>query len=119
MVDKHFLTSSLLDRGKGFFRQVPKYDGRYGFALWRSRFTKYQTFEKEIVLVNTDSTASAESEPEVAEQASQSQSDVIIQTRNLSKIYRDFWGRKKVNALKSLDIEVRPVSYTHLTLPTS
>ena len=107
MVDKHFLTSSLLDRGKGFFRQVPKYDGRYGFALWRSRFTKYQTFEKEIVLVNTDSTASAESEPEVAEQASQSQSDVIIQTRNLSKIYRDFWGRKKVNALKSLDIEVR------------
>ena len=57
--------------------------------------------------MNTDSTASAESEPEVAEQASQCQSDVIIQTRNLSKIYRDFWGRKKVNALKSLDIEVR------------
>lgn len=25
----------------------------------------------------------------------------------MSKIYRDFWGRKKVHALKSLDIEVR------------
>lgn len=35
-------------------------------------------------------------------------SDVVIETRNLSKIYRDFWGRKKVHALKSLDIEVRP-----------
>lgn len=35
------------------------------------------------------------------------ESDVIIETRNLSKVYRDFWGRKKVNALKSLDIEVR------------
>ena len=34
-------------------------------------------------------------------------SDVVIETRNLSKIYRDFWGRKKVNALKSLDVEVR------------
>ena len=34
-------------------------------------------------------------------------SDVVIETRNLSKIYKDFWGRKKVHALKSLDIEVR------------
>lgn len=33
--------------------------------------------------------------------------EVVIETRNLSKIYRDFWGRKKVAALKSLDIEVR------------
>jgi ABC-2 type transport system ATP-binding protein len=32
---------------------------------------------------------------------------VIVETRNLGKIYRDFWGRKKVNALKALDIEVR------------
>jgi ABC-2 type transport system ATP-binding protein len=36
-----------------------------------------------------------------------SSSDVVIETRNLSKIYKDFWGRKKVHALKSLDIEVR------------
>ena len=33
--------------------------------------------------------------------------DVIIETRNLSKVYKDFWGRPKVNALESLDQEVR------------
>lgn len=33
--------------------------------------------------------------------------EVVIETRGLSKIYRDFWGRKKVQALKPLDIEVR------------
>ncbi|MBU6173309.1 MAG: ATP-binding cassette domain-containing protein, partial [Planctomycetes bacterium] len=33
--------------------------------------------------------------------------DIIVETRGLGKIYRDFWGRKKVQALKSLDIEVR------------
>lgn len=36
-----------------------------------------------------------------------SASDVVIETRNLGKIYRDFWGVKKVAALKSLDIEVK------------
>lgn len=34
-------------------------------------------------------------------------SDIVIETRNLGKVYRDFWGRKKVQALKSLDIEVK------------
>ena len=34
-------------------------------------------------------------------------SDVVIETRNLSKVYRDFWGRQKVQALKALDLEVR------------
>lgn len=33
--------------------------------------------------------------------------DVVIETRNLSKVYRDFWGRAKVRALKALDLEVR------------
>ena len=33
--------------------------------------------------------------------------DVIIETRNLTKVYRDFWGREKVQALKALDLEVR------------
>ncbi len=33
-------------------------------------------------------------------------SDVIIETRNLSKVYRDFWGRQKVQALKALDLEI-------------
>lgn len=33
--------------------------------------------------------------------------DVIVETRNLTKVYRDFWGRAKVRALKALDMEVR------------
>lgn len=30
----------------------------------------------------------------------------VIEIRNLSKIYRDFWGRKKVRALNSLSLDV-------------
>ena len=33
--------------------------------------------------------------------------EVIIETRSLTKVYRDFWGRQKVRALKALDLEVR------------
>jgi len=33
--------------------------------------------------------------------------EVIVQTHNLTKVYRDFWGRQKVRALKALDLEVR------------
>jgi ABC-2 type transport system ATP-binding protein len=59
--------------------------------------------------VDTESTAVAESvgSPPTT-QTGDVDSGVVIETRNLSKIYRDFWGRKKVHALKSLDIEVRP-----------
>ena len=32
--------------------------------------------------------------------------DVIIETRNLTKVYSDFWGRPKVQALKALDLQV-------------
>ncbi len=32
--------------------------------------------------------------------------DVVIQTQSLSKEYRDFWGKRKVLALDSLDLEV-------------
>ena len=32
--------------------------------------------------------------------------EVVLETRGLSKIYRDFWGRKKVHALKGLDLKV-------------
>ena len=46
-------------------------------------------------------------DPKTASAADTAASQVVIETRNLSKIYRDFWGRKKVHALKSLDIEVR------------
>ncbi|MCA9066821.1 MAG: ABC transporter ATP-binding protein, partial [Planctomycetaceae bacterium] len=31
----------------------------------------------------------------------------VIEIRNLSKVYRDFWGRKKVQALKSLSLDVK------------
>ncbi len=56
--------------------------------------------------MDNDSTAVAD--PASSSSATQStDSGVVIETRNLSKIYRDFWGRKKVHALKSLDIEVR------------
>lgn len=30
----------------------------------------------------------------------------VVETRNLTKIYRDFWGRQKVRALKALDLKV-------------
>jgi len=30
----------------------------------------------------------------------------VIETRALTKVYRDFWGRSKVRALKALDLEV-------------
>src|ERR1700681_735352 len=32
--------------------------------------------------------------------------NVVVETRNLSKVYRDFWGRQKVRALKALDLEI-------------
>ncbi|MBL8827098.1 MAG: ABC transporter ATP-binding protein [Planctomycetaceae bacterium] len=33
--------------------------------------------------------------------------DTVIETRNLAKVYRDFWGREKVRALKPLDLNIR------------
>ncbi|QDU89877.1 putative ABC transporter ATP-binding protein YxlF [Pirellulimonas nuda] len=33
-------------------------------------------------------------------------SQPVVETRALSKVYRDFWGRSKVRALKALDLEV-------------
>jgi ABC-2 type transport system ATP-binding protein len=33
--------------------------------------------------------------------------EVIVETQNLTKVYRDFWGRRKVRALRALDLEIR------------
>jgi ABC-2 type transport system ATP-binding protein len=33
--------------------------------------------------------------------------DLIVETRKLTKIYRDFWGRQKKTALRALNIEIR------------
>ena len=35
------------------------------------------------------------------------ESEIVIETRNLTKDYHDFWGRRKVRAVKALDLEVR------------
>jgi ABC-2 type transport system ATP-binding protein len=32
--------------------------------------------------------------------------ETVIETRALSKVYRDFWGRQKVRAIKALDLEI-------------
>jgi len=32
--------------------------------------------------------------------------EVVVETRNLTKTYRDFWGRAKVQALKALDLKI-------------
>jgi ABC-2 type transport system ATP-binding protein len=32
--------------------------------------------------------------------------EIVLQTRALTKVYRDFWGRQKVRALKALDLQV-------------
>ena len=33
--------------------------------------------------------------------------NIVIETQNLTKIYKDFWGRPKVRALNALDLEIR------------
>src|SRR5262245_50532429 len=50
--------------------------------------------------------AEATVEARSASQTPATKSEVVIETRNLSKVYRDFWGRQKVRALKALDLQV-------------
>jgi ABC-2 type transport system ATP-binding protein len=45
--------------------------------------------------------------PAVAPPAAGAAPDVVVETRNLSKVYRDFWGRQKVRALKALDLTIQ------------
>ena len=44
--------------------------------------------------------------------------DAVIEIRNLSKIYRDFWGRNKVQAVKSLSMAVKRGEVFGLLGPT-
>src|SRR5438477_3706822 len=32
--------------------------------------------------------------------------DVVVETRRLTKVYRDFWGRQKKRALNALNLEI-------------
>src|SRR4051812_22812099 len=32
--------------------------------------------------------------------------DVLVETRNLTKVYRDFWGRRKKTALRALNLQI-------------
>src|SRR5262245_4201893 len=32
--------------------------------------------------------------------------DAVVETRSLTKVYRDFWGRKKKTALNALDLQI-------------
>ena len=41
-----------------------------------------------------------------AETATSTAPEAIIETRSLSKVFRDFWGREKVRAVKALDLKV-------------
>jgi ABC-2 type transport system ATP-binding protein len=42
----------------------------------------------------------------MADRANGQPREVVVQTRNLSKIYLDFWGRKKKQALRSLNLDI-------------
>ncbi len=33
--------------------------------------------------------------------------EVVVETRNLTKVYRDFWGRQKKTALRALNLQIR------------
>ncbi|MGI8982596.1 MAG: ABC transporter ATP-binding protein [Pirellulaceae bacterium] len=46
-------------------------------------------------------------EEPVALKAAPSAGDMVIETRSLTKVFRDFWGRPKVRALNALDLQIR------------
>ena len=49
-------------------------------------------------------------EPAVAERPSSlpaAGADVVVETRSLTKEYRDFWGRRKKVALNALDLQIK------------
>ncbi len=57
---------------------------------------------------STATPGSGESRPKKLEQSNPDYDpNIVVEAQNLSKIYRDFWGRQKVRALRSLDLEIR------------
>ncbi len=44
---------------------------------------------------------------DAARPASTTAAETVIETRSLNKVYRDFWGRQKVRAVKALDLQVK------------
>ncbi len=54
-----------------------------------------------------DMPATADSTSLAPDASAGDENDVVIEARNLTKVYRDFWGRQKVRALKALDLEVQ------------
>lgn len=43
----------------------------------------------------------------MADQQKKPGNEIIVETRTLSKVYLDFWGRKKKEALRALSLEIR------------
>lgn len=56
---------------------------------------------------STENKATAAPADAKATAASDNLPKVVVETQSLTKVYRDFWGRQKVRALKALDLEVR------------
>ena len=53
------------------------------------------------------STTGADKMPQKTRRFGEDDANIVIETKNLSKVYRDFWGRQKFRALKALDLEVQ------------
>jgi len=51
--------------------------------------------------------STAVAEPLASPKSGGSANDFVVETRSLTKIYRDFWGRKKKTALNALDLTIR------------
>jgi ABC-2 type transport system ATP-binding protein len=54
-----------------------------------------------------DMPATAGSTASTSDSSIGEKTDTVIEAMNLTKTYRDFWGRQKVRALKALDLEVQ------------
>ena len=58
--------------------------------------------------MSTKTTENTDAKPSRLEQSNPDYDpNIVIETQNLTKVYRDFWGRQKVRALNALDLEIR------------